>query len=155
VWYKVTGQKPWSGQSYTQENPQNAVSYVSWEDIKRDFLPKLGGKEYALPTEAQWEYACRGGTTARFYWGNDGGYSQIGEYAWYAGSRKGDYAHPVAQKRPNGWGLCDMSGNVYEWCEDWKEKYPSEEVKDPTGPPDASYRVLRGGSWNDYARYCR
>jgi formylglycine-generating enzyme required for sulfatase activity len=156
-WYKVTGKKPWSGQSYVQENGQNAVSYVSWNDIRDKFLSKLGSG-YALPTEAEWEYACRGGTVARFYWGNDSNYSDIGEYAWYNGNAhsKGEsYAHTVGQKKENGWGLYDMSGNVYEWCSDWKANYSAEEQKDPVGPRDGSGRLVRGGDWGYAPQYCR
>jgi len=109
---------------------------------------------YRLPTEAEWEYACRAGTTNRFYYGDDPGYTLLGQYAWYPGN-SGSATHPVDQKRPNRWGLYDMSGNVWEWCSDWYGAYPGGSVSDPTGPSTGSYRVGRGGSWFDDAIGCR
>jgi formylglycine-generating enzyme required for sulfatase activity len=143
------------------------VEQVSWDDavsfckklneMKRDTLP--AGYHYTLPTEAQWEYACRAGTTTRFSYGNDTGYSQLGSYAWNK-ANSSNKTHPVAEKLPNGWGLYDMHGNVYEWCLDWYDDYIGGSVSDPQGPQSGptwtnSTRVNRGGGWFDAASYCR
>ena len=103
---------------------------------------------FDLPTEAQWEYACRAGTTTTYYWGN----SVNGDYAWYS-SNSGSKSHPVGTKKPNAWGLYDMSGNVREWCLDW---YGSSLAygTDPKGSSSGSDRVTRGGSWEAHGAYC-
>ena len=105
---------------------------------------------YRLPTEAEWEYAARAGTTTRWSFGDDE--SQLGKYAWYGGNQ---YAQPVGTKLPNPWGLYDMHGNVYEWCKDWYGTYPTGAVVDPQGPSAGSYRVLRGGTFYSYAQSVR
>jgi formylglycine-generating enzyme required for sulfatase activity len=126
------------------------VEQVSWVDAQ-EFIQKLSTQEgttsYRLPTEAEWEYACRAGAT-----GDDGG--DRGSTAWY-GPNSGGSAHPVAQKQANAWGLFDMLGNVYEWCEDWKGPYPGGEVTDPHGPSEGPGRVIRGGSWLVHANRTR
>jgi formylglycine-generating enzyme required for sulfatase activity len=115
------------------------VEHVSWVDVQV-FLRKLNAKEgtthYRLPTEAEWEYACWAGTDQ----------GRQGAFGWFAPNSEGR-THPVGQKQPNAWGLYDMLGNVYEWCEDWKGAYPGGSVLDPRGPAKGSARVARGGSW--------
>jgi formylglycine-generating enzyme required for sulfatase activity len=125
-----------------------------WETASRNdcqaFIEKLNGMALAvvtfrLPTEAEWEYACRAGTTTRFYWGDDPDYSQIGVYAWYGDNSAGQ-THEVGLKLPNAWALYDMSGNVPEWCQDWYGAYRSGSQVDPIGPESGEGRVARGGS---------
>jgi formylglycine-generating enzyme required for sulfatase activity len=159
-WKAVMGSNP----SYFKNCGDNCpVEKVSWEDVQ-EFIRKLNRKEgvdrYRLPTEAEWEYACRAGTTTPFNGGNclsadeanyDGNYP-------LDGCPKGSYREktvPVGSFPPNDWGLYDMHGNVWEWCSDWYGEYPSGSVTDPEGPSSGSYRVFRGGSWLSYARGCR
>ena len=114
------------------------------------FMGKLRvrtGLNFDLPTEAQWEYACRAGTTTTYYWGN----SMNGNYAWYIDNSSGT-THKVGTKTPNAWGLYDMSGNVWEWCVDWYGTLVYG--ADPKGSSSGAYRVLRGGSWNYYTGNC-
>lgn len=125
------------------------VEMVSWEEAVA-FCKKIGGR---LPTEAEWEYACRAGSTSRFCFGNSD--SALKDYAWYA-DNSGKRTHAVGQKKPNAWGLYDMHGNVWEWCSDWYvDNYRNASTTNPTGPSSGTYRVVRGGSWNGNARYCR
>ena len=128
----------------------NPVESVSWHDATA-FCKALGGE---LPTEAEWEYACRAGSTKRY--GLVDEESELGNYAWHSGNsdRK---AHPVGRKKPNAWGLYDMLGNVYEWCADWygEDYYRQSPAEDPKGPADGNSRVLRGGSWTRAPSYCR
>ncbi len=139
-----------------------AVGTVSWNDAQ-EFCRRLSdlpkektvGNVYQLPTEAQWEYACRAGTTTRFCFGDDE--RQLGFYAWFVGN-SGRAVHPVGEKMPNAWGVYDMHGNVWEWCADGHgaDYYRQSPRDDPTGPASARGRVLRGGSWADsYAGYFR
>jgi formylglycine-generating enzyme required for sulfatase activity len=129
------------------KGPTNPVDSVIWDEAVL-FCRKLSektGKTFRLPTEAEWEYACRAGTKTRFSFGDSE--SVLGDYAWWQ-SNSGGKAHPVGQKKPNPWGLYDMHGNVWEWCADWWGPYPKGPITDPFGPATASgYRVLRGGSW--------
>jgi len=137
----------------------NPVETVSWEDAvefcrKLSELPaeKEAGNVYRLPTEAEWEYACRARTTTKFSFGDDE--SDSDDYGWYS-ENSDQKTHPVGSKLPNAWGLYDMHGNVWEWCQDWEEDYPSGSVTDPSGATSGSYRVFRGGSWDFTAGFCR
>ena len=128
--------------------------YVSWDEAQ-EFVSKLSeltGKKYVLPTEAQWEYAARGGVKSRGY--KYSGSNTIDDVAWYAGNSE-TAAHPVGTKLPNELGIYDMSGNVWEWCSDWYSDYSDVSQTDPTGPSSGSGRVFRGGSWLYNARNCR
>ena len=130
------------------------VENVSWNDIQ-EFIEKLNaktGKKYRLPTEAEWEYAARGGNQSKGY--KYSGSNNIDEVAWYT-NNSGTQTHPVGQKQPNELGLYDMSGNVFEWCSDWYGSYSSGSQTNPTGPANGSRRVVRGGCCCDIARSCR
>jgi formylglycine-generating enzyme required for sulfatase activity len=148
-WQAVMGDNP----AHFQGDERRPVEQVSWEDAVRfcDALSTRAGGTYHLPTEAQWEYACRSGTTAARY-------GDLDAIAWHR--ENSHYStHPVAQKQPNAWGLYDMLGNVWEWCidwyHDWYDGYPNEPQRDPTGPLRGDSRVFRGGAWDTYARGCR
>jgi formylglycine-generating enzyme len=146
------GNTPWKDQQHVKEGPNNPASRVSWNDAVA-YCKKLSekeGKTYRLPTEAEWESACRAGTTTAYSFGDDE-YS-LGDYAWYVENTKDigeGYAHQVGLKKPNAFGLYDMHGNVSEWCQDYygEDYYIQSPEKDPTGPASGSLRVLRGGSW--------
>ncbi|MCA2668449.1 MAG: SUMF1/EgtB/PvdO family nonheme iron enzyme [Microcystis sp. M114S2] len=145
-----------TNRSHFSNNPQNPVEKVSWDDAQAfcQKLSQITGKTYRLPTEAEWEYACRAGTTTRFYFGDDA--NQLGDYAWYIGNSQ-KTTHPVGQKKPNAWGLYDMSGNVWEWCEDnWHNNYIGA-PKDGSAwlTNDNHSQILRGGSWYFNPYYCR
>jgi formylglycine-generating enzyme required for sulfatase activity len=112
------------------------------------------GTAYRLPTEAEFEYAARAGTTTRFYYGDDPGYLNLTNQAWYL-DNSDSQSQPVGQMPPNPWGLRDMEGNMWEWCMDWYDYYSGSKVTDPAGPSDGTLRVLRGGSWLDENRFCR
>ena len=108
---------------------------------------------YGMPTGAEWEYAYRAGTTTAYFFGDSD--SQLGDYAWFGGN-SGNQAQPVGRKKPNPWGLYDMAGNVWEWCQDWYADYPDKnDIKDPRGPQSGKSRVVRGGSWSYRTAYCR
>jgi formylglycine-generating enzyme required for sulfatase activity len=128
------------------KGPTNPVETISWDDAA-DFCKKLSAKTHQavrLPTEAEWEYACRAGTKTAFSFGDDE--TVLGDYAWYA-DNSGGTTHPVAQKKPNPWGLYDMHGNVWEWCSDWHDDYPTQAVTDPQGPGSGAFRIVRGGGY--------
>ena len=148
-WVKVMGANP----SRFKKGANYPVEQVSWDDAKNFLtrLRKVQGWRFDFPTEAQWEYACRAKSTTEWSFGDDEG--RLDAYAWYD-KNSGQSTHPVAQKRPNGWGLFDMHGNVWEWCRDWYDKdyYGKRAAKDPTGPSGGEFRVLRGGSWSSPVR---
>jgi eukaryotic-like serine/threonine-protein kinase len=137
-------------------NPHYPAETVSWNDAM-EFCRKLSqrtGKTFTLPTEAQWEYACRAGTTTRYYFGDNDRY--LKEYGWF-NKNSNKQTHPIGQKKPNVWGLYDMHGNVWEWCLDWygENYYSQSPRRNPAGPGSGSYRVRRGGSWSYNAGLCR
>ena len=151
--YEVT-QSEW--ESVMKDNPSQLkgsnypVENVSFDDIQGYLVKK--GTRYRLPTEAEWEFACRAGTTTVYSFGDSA--SSLGNYAWYSGN-SGDKTHPVGQKRPNPWGLYDMHGNVWEWCSDLHRNYPGGRVTDPKGAPSGKYRIIRGGSLKNCSRVSR
>ena len=150
LWEAVMGSNP----SYFSGYPQRPVEVVSWNDCQ-EFITKLNeltGMNFRLPTEAEWEYAARGGDKSKGY--KYSGSNTIGNVAWYRGN-SGSATHNVKTKSPNELGIYDMSGNVREWCEDWYGNYSSGSQTNSTGPSSGSYRVLRGGSWGEYAEDCR
>ena len=151
LWEAVMGSNP--SYSYTGDS-RLPVENVSWEDCQT-FISKLNsltGQQFHLPTEAQWEYAARGGSKSRGY--KYSGSSDIGSVAWYT-YNSGSGTHNVKTKSPNELGLYDMSGNLWEWCSDWYGSYSSGSQTNPTGASSGSYRVLRGGGWNYDLGDCR
>ena len=163
-WVCVMGTEPWMNQRrIVQIGDDNAASYVDWHeatefcrrltdtDHKNGKLP--ADESYRLPTEAEWEYACRAGTTTAYSFGDDE--SQLGEFGWFSGNTaREQYAHKVGLKKPNPWGLYDMHGNVWEWCSDWYGSGLSG-GSDPLGPERGYRRVARGGSWGSVPGGCR
>jgi formylglycine-generating enzyme required for sulfatase activity len=153
-WKAVMGSKP----SFLK-GPKHPVELVSWDDCQK-FFGKLNGKSgkgsgtFQLPSEAQWEYACRAGSKTKYCFGDDE--ARLGDYAWYAANSNGK-THPVGAKKPNAWGLYDMHGNVWEWCQDWYDGgyYAKSPVDDPRGPARGSGRVARGGGRAAIAKLCR
>lgn len=150
LWIAVMGNNP----SYHTGNSRYPVEQVSWDDCQEFIqeLNRLTGKQFRLPTEAEWEFAARGGNYSNGY--KYSGSNRIDDVAWYDGN-SGDMTHEVATKMPNELGIYDMTGNVCEWCSDWYEEYSSSSQTDPSGPADGSYRVLRCGNWGGDATYCR
>jgi formylglycine-generating enzyme required for sulfatase activity len=156
-WVSVMGSNPAVFQqieNYIQEHEDpllRPVESVSWDDCQVFIarLHEMGVGKFRLPTEAEWEYACRAGTSTRYYWGNDPRKWIINQYAW-VNSRSFASTHPVGQKKPNSWGLFDMSGNVWEWCSDWYGPYSPDHQIDPRGLKSGSRKVFRGGSWFDF-----
>jgi formylglycine-generating enzyme required for sulfatase activity len=151
-WQAVMGKNP----SYFKGDPNLPVENVSWEDSVK-FIRAIAsaapeGLEFDLPTEAEWEYACRADSTTAWSFGDDE--SDLGDYAWFDGN-SGGKTHPVGTKLPNAWGLYDMHGNVWEWCQDRYGPYKADPVRDPQGPRSGDSRALRGGSWGDDPRSTR
>ncbi|MBN2374658.1 formylglycine-generating enzyme family protein [bacterium] len=178
-WESVMGENPSYFKKCGGECP---VENVSWDDCQ-EFIKRLnlmeGGGLFRLPTEAEWEYACRAGSQTAIYTGpmdikDNRIAAELDPIAWYAGNSCADYhgvwdclnwpenihkcrgcgVHPVARKEPNIWGLYDMLGNVWEWCQDWYGGYPADQVIDPRGPSNGRHRIFRGGGWMSGAQSC-
>jgi formylglycine-generating enzyme required for sulfatase activity len=154
-WKSVMGTEPWKGKKEIKPNcPKCPAVYIDYQDIQ-EFIKKLNQIEktdrYRLPTEAEWEYACRAGTDTFYSFGDD--LKNLDEYTWYEANtneRGEKYAHPVGSKKPNAWGLYDMHGNVWELCSDWFDEnyYQHSPSRDPKGPQKNKYgRTIRGGSY--------
>jgi formylglycine-generating enzyme required for sulfatase activity len=146
-WERVTGEQP----PGAEESPYVPVTGVTWgqADGFCDILSRLpaeraAGRRYRLPTEAEWEYACRAGEKQAFCFGDN--LVLLDDYAWHGGNAR-NQLHPVGFKKPNAWGLYDMHGNAAEWCQDFWAAYPRGAVQDPKGPVRGEKRVVRGGSW--------
>ncbi len=149
LWQAVMGSNP----SYLKGD-NRPVEQVSWDDCQ-EFIRKLNqltGESFRLPTEAEWEYAARGGNKSQHY--KYSGSNDLGSVAWY-GDNSGDETHPVKTKQPNELGIYDMSGNVWEWCSDWYGNYASSAQINPTGATTESARVYRGGGWGFDTGLCR
>ena len=150
-WRAVVGTQPWRRRQYAKEGAQYPATYISWIEAEH-FIQRLNKKAgkalYRFPTEAEWEYACRAGTTTRWSSGDDE--QVLADYAWISGNSWAvgeKYPHAVGQKAPNAWGLYDMHGNVWEWVANWEEPYGAEKQIDPQGPVMGERRVGRGGSF--------
>ena len=151
-WYAVMKQYP------DNSRGKLPVATVSWKDVQV-FIKKLNEMEkttkYRLPTEAEWEYAARAGTKGDYFFGKESKKSL--DYAWFFSHRgMKKVAHPVGEKKPNPWGLYDVYGNLWEWCQDWYDKtyYKKSPAKDPKGPPSGRWLVVRGGSFKEFLRKC-
>lgn len=159
LWYAVMGAKPTSSNSWSTTyglGDNYPAYYVSWNDCQT-FITKLNqltGQTFRLPTEAEWEFAARGGNKSQGYIFSGSNSNKIGDVAWNI-ENSSSTTHEVATKAPNELGLYDMSGNVWEWCQDWYGAYSSGSQTNPTGPSSGSDRVMRGGSWNGNAADCR
>ena len=159
-WKSLMGTEPWRNKEFVKEGENYAATYVSWEDAISfcEKLSKRDGIKYRLPSEAEWEYACRGGSDSVYSFGDD--LDDLGRYAWFRENADvvgEEYAHEVGLKLGNGFGLHDMHGNVWEWCLDRYDSgyYVVSPIVDPKGPSEGSKQANRGGSWNNYASFCR
>ncbi|MBF0501441.1 MAG: formylglycine-generating enzyme family protein [Candidatus Riflebacteria bacterium] len=143
------------------KNGSNSVTITDADMVTCDW----NADGYRLPTEAEWEYACRAGTTTNCYWGDDPSHDKIGQYAWFSKNANSDFwknphadkggTQPAGTKLSNQYGLYDMNGNVWEWCWDWSGNYPNSSCTDPQGQGAGKYRVIRGGAWNCVWNGCR
>lgn len=151
-WRDIMGDNP---SRFSRCGSDCPVENIFWGDAM-EFIDRLNKREgttkYRLPTEAEWEFACRAGSTKMGAYGND--LSKLPDYAWININSDGN-THPVAQLKPNAWGLYDMHGNVSEWCHDWRGEYPDHDVTDPSGPYSGKFRIARGGNWFFPARSAR
>jgi len=161
-WKEIMGTEPWKGVRGARigdDCPAVGVTWLEARDYCRRLIARENGNIYRLPTEAEWEYACRAGTTTRFSHGHDEGWHDLHDYyGWFKIDRENleaGYAYPVAQKKPNPWGLYDMHGNVWEWCHDWYAEYPDGEAVDYAGPETGEVRALRSGGCHGRGRFCR
>ena len=152
-WWRQKPDANWRNPYFPQDD-QHPVVCLSWSDAIAycEWLSEQTGERYWLPTEAQWEYACRASSEAAYCFGDDAG--RLEEYAWYSKNSERK-THPVGQKRANAWGLYDVHGNVWEWVQDWYGSYSKEPQSNPSGPETGSARVVRGGSWLHDADRCR
>lgn len=163
-WEEVMENNPSLGRN---QGPNRPVDSVSWNDVQAYIaaLNEDSGENFRLPTEAEWEYACRAGSTTEYTFGNDPGdfrssFKPLADYAWFeansATEADGEHiSHDVGLKRANRWGIHDMPGNAREWCEDWYGDYPEGAVTDPQGPETGQYRVERGGAAWHFAQFLR
>jgi len=159
-WRAVMGTEPWKAMRYSKDGDDNAASYVNWGDVTAfcKAISNKTGKSVRLPTEAEWEYACRAGATTAYYFGDD--VSKLSEYAWYRSNaylkKDEKFPHPVGQKKPNAWGFYDLHGNVYEWCSEWQPNSRADPgASNPEGTDAGKRRVLRSGSWVVLPQKCR
>ncbi len=150
LWQVIMGNNPshFKGENHPVEN----ISWENTQEFIKIFNERVQEERYRLPTEAEWEYACRSGSRGAYCFGDNE--SLLREYAWY-GENSNSQTHSVGKKKPNAWGLYDMHGNVCEWCHDWYDDYPQGSITDPVGPSSDIYRVFRGGSWIIDAGSCR
>ncbi|MEW6235639.1 MAG: formylglycine-generating enzyme family protein [Candidatus Omnitrophota bacterium] len=151
-WNAIMGTNP----SYFAGSGNLPVEQVSWMDCQ-EFIKKLNDLRqgiYRLPTEAEWEYACRAGTASAYYFGDDSSDPSDNNYLWWNDNSR-SMTHDAGTKLPNAWGLYDMAGNVWEWCSDWFANYPLDSQIDPTGPESGSFRIIRGGCWFSVLEGCR
>lgn len=150
-WEAVMGPSP----ATPSQQASHPATEISWDDAQR-FLVRLSEALVAgsvrLPTEAEWEYACRAGSSGRYAGGDSE--ADLDRLGWYAANSRGA-THPVGEKAPNAWGLYDMHGNVFEWCQDWDGSYAPGEQTDPSGPPSGDKKILRGGCFTCPPPYCR
>jgi formylglycine-generating enzyme required for sulfatase activity len=160
---QVMGENPsyFQGDGMEGDSSHHPVEQVAWDDAvefcqRLSKLPaeKASCRVYRLPTEAEWEYACRAGSQTAYCFG--GNLDSLDDYAWFD-DNSDEHPHPVGEKQPNAWGLYDMHGNVWEWCSDWYGEYPKGAVCDPVGPSEGlrPRRVYRGGGWGNGAGECR